>query len=71
MHLCNLSSLLCLQALQIFANILVGSLDATVFRYLLLISDLIDRVDWKYVEDFKAFATAIYPFLNVRQFLFK
>ncbi|XP_033633186.1 uncharacterized protein LOC117294776 [Asterias rubens] len=52
------------KALQIFANILVGSLDATVFRYLLLISDLIDRVDWKYVEDFKAFATAIYPFLN-------
>ncbi|XP_022086611.1 uncharacterized protein LOC110977099 isoform X2 [Acanthaster planci] len=52
------------KAVQIFAQVLVGNLDATVFRYLLVISDLIDRVDWQYVEDFKAFATAIYPFLN-------
>jgi hypothetical protein len=53
-----------LQAIQIFSQILVGNLDAAVFRYLLVLSDLIDRVDWQCVEDFKAFATAIYPFLN-------
>ncbi|XP_038070672.1 citron Rho-interacting kinase-like [Patiria miniata] len=52
------------KAIQIFAQILVGNLDAAVFRYLLVVCDLIDRVDWQYVEDFKAFATAIYPFLN-------
>ncbi|XP_071947755.1 uncharacterized protein [Antedon mediterranea] len=49
---------------QIFSHILVGNLDGAVFRYLLLIADLIDRVDWRYVEDFKGFIANIYPFLN-------
>ncbi|XP_071503416.1 uncharacterized protein [Diadema antillarum] len=50
--------------IQIFAHCLVGNLDATVFRYLLIITDLIDRVEWRMVEDFKYFVIAVYPFLN-------
>ncbi|XP_033102930.1 uncharacterized protein LOC117105765 isoform X2 [Anneissia japonica] len=50
--------------IQIFSHILVGNLDGAVFRYLLLVADLIDRVDWRYVEDFKGFIANIYPFLN-------
>ncbi|XP_072030797.1 uncharacterized protein [Amphiura filiformis] len=50
--------------IEIFTHILVGNLDACTFRYLLLIGDLIDRVDWRHVDDFKAFASNIYSFLN-------
>lgn len=50
--------------IEIVTHILVGNLDACTFRYLLLIGDLIDKVDWRHVEDFKAFASSIYTFLN-------
>ncbi|XP_077869696.1 uncharacterized protein LOC100375393 [Saccoglossus kowalevskii] len=49
---------------QTFAHILVGNLDAGTFRYLLTIADLIDIVEWKEVADFRAFASALYPFLT-------
>ena len=38
-----------------------------MFRYMLLIGDFINEVDWQDVEDFKAFAEVIYPFLNVSE----
>ncbi|XP_030842136.1 neurofilament medium polypeptide isoform X2 [Strongylocentrotus purpuratus] len=50
--------------IQIFAHVMVGNLDATVFRYLLILTDLVDRVDWHHIEDFKYFIMAVYPFLN-------
>ena len=48
-----------------FTNILIGNLDAAVFRYLLLMGDFIQEVDWQEVEDFRAFAAVVYPFLTV------
>ena len=57
------------QEIEIFTHVIVGNLDACVFRYLLLICDLIDRVDWRHVDDFKAFASNIYQFLNVSMML--
>nr|XP_054766729.1 uncharacterized protein LOC129273690 [Lytechinus pictus] len=50
--------------IQIFAHVMVGNLDATVSRYLLILTDLVDRVDWHHIEDFKYFIMAVYPFLN-------
>ncbi|KAJ8025509.1 hypothetical protein HOLleu_33087 [Holothuria leucospilota] len=50
--------------IQLFCHVMVGNHDAATFRYVLLIGDLIDRVDWKFVEDFKVFASLLYPFLN-------
>lgn len=58
------------QHIQLFCHIMVGNHDAATFRYLLLIGDFIDRIDWKFVEDFKTFASLIYPFLNVSVFFF-
>ena len=51
--------------LHLLLNVLVGNYDGAVFRYLLLVCDVIDQVEWQRVEDFRAFAAAIYPFLNV------
>ncbi|CAL1530077.1 unnamed protein product [Lymnaea stagnalis] len=50
--------------IQLLGHVLVGNLDAACLRYILLICDIISSVDWKEVEDFRAFATAVYPFLN-------
>ena len=55
-----------LQIVQLFTHILIGNYDGSVMRYFLLICDFIDQVEWKEVEDFRAFAAGIYPFLNVR-----
>ncbi|XP_070540507.1 uncharacterized protein [Ptychodera flava] len=52
------------KTVQTFAHMLVGNLDGATFRYLLLIADFIDKVEWKEVSDFRLFATTIYPFLT-------
>ncbi|KAH9524740.1 hypothetical protein Btru_027658 [Bulinus truncatus] len=49
---------------QLLGQVLIGNLDAACLRYMLLICDFINSIDWKEVEDFRAFATAVYPFLN-------
>lgn len=49
----------------LYMHVMIGNYDGAVFRYLLLMCDFIDQVDWSYVEDFRAFASAVYPFLNV------
>ena len=53
------------QIIWLFSQVLIGNLDAAVFRYILLMGDFISLVDWQEVEDFKAFAAVVYPFLNV------
>ena len=55
------------QIIHLFASVLMGSFDGAVFRYFLLVCDFIDLVDWRSVDDFRAFAAVIYPFLNVSQ----
>ncbi|KAI8789062.1 hypothetical protein BgiMline_000923 [Biomphalaria glabrata] len=56
------------KTIQLLGHVLIGNLDASCLRYVLLICDFITAVDWKEVEDFRAFATAIYPFLNEDDF---
>ena len=51
----------------LFSFVLIGNLDASVFRYLLLMNDFIDLVNWQEVDDFQAFGAVIYPFLHVRK----
>jgi len=54
-----------LQMVQLLAHILIGNLEGSCFRYMMLISEFIYAVEWKEVEDFRAFASVIYPFLGV------
>ena len=54
-----------LQMVQLVGHVLVGNLDASCLRYVLLMADFIDQVDWIEVEDFRAFASVVYPFLTV------
>ena len=51
--------------IQLVSNVLIGNLDGAVFRYILLMDDFIDEVEWRQVEDFRAFASVVYPFLTV------
>ncbi|WAR22337.1 hypothetical protein MAR_016311 [Mya arenaria] len=71
MFLCNYDFLSALaeyseqeKLVQLFAHILVGNLEGACFRYMMLLSDFISAVDWKEVEDFRAFASVVYPFLQ-------
>jgi hypothetical protein len=51
---------------QLLGHVLVGNLDASCLRYVLMMADFIEQVDWQEVEDFRAFASVVYPFLTVR-----
>jgi hypothetical protein len=51
-------------SLQLFGDQLNGHLDTASFRYVMLLCDFISLVDWESAQDFKPFATAIYPFLS-------
>ncbi|KAK7110079.1 uncharacterized protein [Littorina saxatilis] len=51
------------KTVQLLGHVLVGNLDASCLRYVLLMADFIDQVDWVEVEDFRAFASVVYPFL--------
>lgn len=50
---------------HLLQDVFVGSLDAACFRYVLLMCDFITLVTWQNVEDFRAFSSAVYPFLSV------
>ncbi|GFS07518.1 hypothetical protein ElyMa_002991200 [Elysia marginata] len=50
---------------QLLGHVFVGNLDASCLRYVLLMAEFISAVDWKEVEDFRAFTSVVYPFLNV------
>lgn len=50
--------------IQVFGHVLMGNLDGSCFRYLLLMADFINLVEWKEVEDFRYFAAIVYPFLG-------
>ncbi|ELU04076.1 hypothetical protein CAPTEDRAFT_225603 [Capitella teleta] len=47
----------------LFTQCLIGNLDGSVFRYLLLMGDFINQVKWISVEDYRSFAPLVYPFL--------
>ncbi|KAK3095494.1 hypothetical protein FSP39_015331 [Pinctada imbricata] len=53
------------KTIQVFGNILAGNLDGSAFRYTMLMCDFIKAVDWKEVEDFRAFAHVVYPFMGM------
>ncbi|PVD30283.1 hypothetical protein C0Q70_09547 [Pomacea canaliculata] len=50
--------------IELLDHVLVGNLDASCLRYVMLIADFIKMVDWMEVEDFRAFASLVYPFLT-------
>ncbi|XP_061177862.1 uncharacterized protein LOC133186647 isoform X1 [Saccostrea echinata] len=52
------------KTIQVFGNILSGNLDGACFRYMMLMCDFITVVEWKEVEDFRAFAHVVYPFMG-------
>ena len=49
----------------LLAQVLIGNLDGATLRYILLLGDFISEVHWRQVEDVRAFASILYPFLNV------
>jgi len=61
--------MLILQDLQLFAHSLVGNIDFSACRYILLLCNYIETIDWQDVEDFRAFAGLVYPFIQVTQSL--
>ena len=54
------------QLIQLLSHVLAGNMDASCLRYVLMMADFMKDIDWKEVEDFRAFASAVYPFLGVR-----
>uniref|UniRef100_K1PSL5 Uncharacterized protein n=1 Tax=Magallana gigas TaxID=29159 RepID=K1PSL5_MAGGI len=52
------------KSIQVFGNVLCGNLDGACFRYMMLMCDFITVVEWKEVEDFRAFAHVVYPFMG-------
>ncbi|XP_067940341.1 uncharacterized protein [Watersipora subatra] len=49
---------------QLFAHSLVGNIDFAACRYMLVLSNYIETIDWQDVEDFRAFAASVYPFIQ-------
>ena len=47
-------------------HVLIGNYDSSVLRYVLLIAEFVDLVEWQTVEDFRTFAAVIYPTLTVK-----
>lgn len=52
------------QSVQLFAQSMCGNLDPVVIRYVLLINDIIDLVDWVSVSDVRVLAHIVYPFMH-------
>lgn len=50
--------------IQLLGHVLIGNLDTSCLRYILLMADFIELVDWAEVEDFRAFTSVVYPFLT-------
>lgn len=50
--------------IQLFAQSMCGSIDPVVIRYILLVNDFIDMVEWVAVKDIRTFANVLYPFMN-------
>jgi len=50
--------------IQLFAQSMCGSIDPVVIRYILLINDFIDMIEWVTVKDIRTFAKILYPFMN-------
>ncbi|XP_078379085.1 uncharacterized protein LOC144662198 [Oculina patagonica] len=52
------------KSIQLFAQAMCGNLDPVVIRYVLLVNDFIDLVEWLAVKDIRSFAHVVYPFMN-------
>jgi len=52
------------KSIHLFAQAMCGSLDPVVIRYVLLVNDFIDLVEWVAVRDIRTFAQVMYPFMN-------
>ena len=52
------------KSVQLFAQAMCGNLDPVVVRYILLVNEFIDLVEWMAVKDIRIFAQVVYPFMN-------
>lgn len=52
------------KTIQLFAQAMCGSLDPVVIRYVLLVNEFIDMVEWVAVKGIRTFAHILYPFMN-------
>ena len=52
------------KSIQLFAQAMCGSIDPVVIRYVLLVNDFINLVEWVAVKDIRTFAHVVYPFMN-------
>ena len=52
------------KSIQLFAQAMCGSIDPVVIRYILLVNDFIDMVEWVAMKDIRAFAHVVFPFMN-------
>ncbi|XP_065072038.1 uncharacterized protein LOC135696544 isoform X2 [Rhopilema esculentum] len=54
--------------IHLFAACLDGTVDAAVFRYVLLMAEFISSFEWIQMQDFSSFAAIVYPFLQEDDF---
>lgn len=52
------------KTIHVFAQAICGTIDPVVIRYVLLVNDFIDLVEWVAVKDIRTFAHVVYPFMN-------
>ena len=52
------------KSIELFAQAMCGSIDPVVIRYVLLMNEFIDLVEWVAVKDIRTFAHVVYPFMN-------
>ena len=52
------------RSVQLFAQAMCGSLDPVVIRYVLLMNDIINLVNWGSVSDVSVLTQIVYPFMN-------
>ena len=51
--------------IRLFAECLCGYFDPATFRYYLILSHLVQTIQWTSMEDFSCFAKIVYPFMSV------
>lgn len=50
--------------IQLFADCMCGILDPSAFRYYLILSCLVQSIQWTSMADFSCFVKIVYPFMN-------
>ena len=54
-----------------FTHVLIGNLDRGILNYILYMAEIVDKIEWKRIDDVKPFFGIIYPFCDVSEDLNK